>query len=357
MQVKLSKILVLTLLFSGIFYTGAIASNHPEEGSEKAVKTEIKEDINHHLQDSYDFHLFTDKETNTHYGFPLPVILWDNGLHVFLSSKFHHGEEVAESNGNYYALYHNHIYKTDAEGTLNHDEEGNITNGKPFDLSITKNVFVSIMVSLLLIWVFSGMARTYSGKPIPSGFGRLMEPVVIFIRDEVARPNIGEKHYKRYMPFLLTVFFFIWFLNMFGLTPLGINVTGNIAVTFTLALFTFVITQFSGNKHYWKHIFWMPGVPYAMRIILAPIELLGVFIKPFALLIRLYANMSAGHVVMMSLIGLLFIFHNWFARGAFLGLTLFLSIIEFFVALLQAYIFTMLSALYFGMAVEEHNDH
>lgn len=357
MQAKLLKLLALTLsltIFSSAF---ANPSEPTEAGGENDIKKEIKQDISHHLQDSYDFHLFTDKETNTHYGFPLPVILWDGGLHVFMSSKFHHGEDIAESNGNYYMLHHNHIYKTDAEGTVKYDDEGHIINEKPFDISITKNVFVSICVALMIFLLFSGMAKHYKSGPLPKGFGRLMEPLVIFIRDEVARPNIGDKHYRNYMGYLLTVFFFIWFLNMFGLTPLGINVTGNIAVTFALALITFVITQFTANKNYWQHIFWMPGVPYPMRIILAPIELLGVFIKPFALLIRLYANMSAGHVVMMSLIGLLFIFHNWFARGAFLGLTLFLSIIEFFVALLQAYIFTMLSALYFGMAVEEHGHH
>jgi F-type H+-transporting ATPase subunit a len=159
------------------------------------------------------------------------------------------------------------------------------------------------------------------------------------------------------MGFLLTIFFFIWIVNLVGLTPLGINVTGNIAVTFALALMTFLITQVTANSNYWKHIFWMPGVPVPMKIILAPIELLGVFIKPFALMIRLYANISAGHIVLMSLIGLLFVFHNWFARGAFLGLTLFLSVIELLVAFLQAYIFTMLSALYFGFAVEEHEHH
>ncbi len=135
--------------------------------------------------------------------------------------------------------------------------------------------------------------------------------LVVYIRDEIAIPNIGEKHYKKYMSFLLTVFFFVWFLNLFGLTPLGVNVTGNIAVTFALAILTFLITQFSGNKNYWKHIFWMPGVPVPMKIILAPIELLGVFIKPFALMIRLYANIMAGHIVLMSLVGLIFVFQNW----------------------------------------------
>lgn len=347
-----------TLIFIGVFSLGSIASESSSHSTENGdTKSEIKQDIKHHLQDAYDFHLFTDKTTNTHYGFPLPVILFDDGLKVFLSSKFHHGESVAEVDGNFYMLHHNHIYKTDADGTVNYDEQGHITNQKPLDFSITKNVFSALLAAILMFWLFSSMAKSYQRGPLPTGFGRFVEPVVIFIRDEVARPNIGEKHYKKFMGYLLTIFFFIWIVNLFGLTPLGINVTGNIAVTFSLAFLTFLITQFTAKAYYWKHIFWMPGVPTFMKIVLAPIELLGVFIKPFALMIRLYANITAGHVVLMSLIGLLFIFHNWFARGAFFGLTIFLSLIELLVAFLQAYIFTLLSALYFGFAVEEHDDH
>lgn len=338
------------------FASEDLTQNNDSTGSD--LRVEIKEDIKHHLLDAYDFHLFTDKTTGTHYSFPLPIILFDGGLHMFSSSSFHHGEDVVESKGNYYALYHNHIYKTDELGTINYSDEGEVINEAPMDFSLTKNVFVLICVSALLFFLFKGMASSYGRNGgVPSGFGKFMEPIVIFVRDEIARPNIGEKHYRKYMGYLLTVFFFIWCLNLFGLTPLGINVTGNIAVTFALALITFIITQVTANANYWKHIFWMPGVPMLMKIVLAPIELLGVFIKPFALMIRLYANMSAGHIVLMSLIGLLFIFQNWFARGAFLGLTLFLSVIELLVALLQAYIFTMLTALYFGFAVEEHDDH
>jgi F-type H+-transporting ATPase subunit a len=296
--------------------------------------------------------------------FPLPVILVDEGLQVFSSSKFHHGEEVAESNGKFYALYHNKIYRTNAAGDLSFDEEhdakeGDLhpTNVKPLDLSITKNVLTIMLFSIFIFLLFRNFAKSYRKSPIPNKVGRFLEPLVLFVRDEIAIPNIGEKHYQKYMSYLLTVFFFIWFINLAGLTPLGINVTGNIAVTFCLALITFLITQFTSKKDYWKHIFWMPGVPTPMKLILAPIELLGVFIKPFALMIRLYANMSAGHIVLMSLIGLLYIFENWLAKGAFFSLTLFLSIIELLVAFLQAYIFTMLTALYFGGAVAEHEHH
>ncbi|MDA9967799.1 F0F1 ATP synthase subunit A [Salibacteraceae bacterium] len=321
-----------------------------------SMKEEIKAHISHHLQDVHDFHLYTDTETNTHVGFPLPIILIDDGIQIFSSSKFHHGESVAENNGNYYKLYHGKIYKTDAAGTLEvHD--GHVHGEKPLDFSITKNVFSIMAFALMLILLFTGAARSYKKSLVPSGSAKFLEPLIIFVRDEIAIPNIGEKHYKRFMSYLLTVFFFIWLVNLFGLTPLGINVTNSISVTFALAIMTFVITQFNGKSEYWKHIFWMPGVPVPMKILLAPIELLGVFIKPFALLIRLYANITAGHIVLMSLIGLMFIFHSWIGSTLSFGLSVFISLIELLVAALQAYIFTMLTALYFGSAVAEHEHH
>lgn len=327
---------------------------HVDESQDKKAK--VNAFIEHHLQDSHDFVFFSDEEENKHYGFSLPVILWDNGLKVFSSSKLHHGETVAEVDGSFYKLYHGKIYKTDAEGTISYDEHHHPTNTKPLDFSITKNVVSMLFVSALLLFMFVGLARSYKKGPIPTGFGRILEPLIIFIRDEIAIPNIGEKKYRRFMGFLLTVFFFIWLLNLLGMTPLGINVTGNIAVTVCLALFTYLITQFSANKDYWKHIFWMPGVPVPMKIILAPIELLGTLTKPFALLIRLFANITAGHVVIMSLIAMIFVGKNLAADLPIsLGLTLFISVIEILVAFLQAFIFTMLSSLFIGMAVQDHH--
>lgn len=342
------------LLFVIAFSANAQHENTNVEHAEKDLKTTIKEDIRHHIQDSHDFTLFHSKEDGTGLSMPLPIFLWDNGLQVFMSSKFHFGETVAENNGNYYKLYHNKIYKTNSEGVIHYDEAHQPTNVKPLDFSITKNVVMIIITGALMLLLFGGLAKSFGKGPIAKGAGRFFEPIVIYIRDDIAKPNIGEKHYKRYMSYLLTIFFFIWFLNLFGLTPLGTNVTGNIAVTFALALITFIITQITANKNYWKHIFWMPGVPWPMKIILAPIELLGVFIKPFALMIRLYANIMAGHVVLMSIIGLMFIFKNWIGSSLSFFLAFFLSLIELLVVALQAYIFTMLSALYFGFAVEEH---
>ncbi|MGB1449259.1 MAG: F0F1 ATP synthase subunit A [Flavobacteriaceae bacterium] len=353
-------------LFAILFASFSFA-NTKEEAKGGDLKTEIKEYIAHHLLDSYDFSLLSytnDQGEHVYIGAPLPIILWDNGLKVFLSSKFHHGETVAEVDGNYYALYHNKIYKTDAAGTINYDEAHHPSNAKPLDFSITKSVVSMIIVFLIMFFLFKNLAESYAKNGgIAAGVGRFFEPIVLYVRDDIARPNIGEKKYKKYMNFLLTIFFFIWFLNILGLTPLGVNVTGNIAVTFGLALLTFLITNFTGTKDYWLHVFdplgstipWFAKIP--LYIILIPIEVLGVFIKPFSLLIRLYANMQAGHIVLMSLIGLMFIFKSWLGSSLSLGLAFAISLIEILVALLQAYIFTMLSALYFGFAAEEHEHH
>ena len=329
--------------------------------SEKAArKGGVKGYINHHLEDSHDFHLFSYESNgeHKHVGFPLPIILIDDGIKVFMSSEFEHGHHVVEKGGNHYRLYHGKIYKTGASGIIKtaHDDHHEIFNEAPVDLSITKNVVFIMIFLVILFFMFRSMARSYANNNLmPKGMGRFLEPIVIFVRDEIAIPNIGEKHYKRFMPYLLSVFFFIWLVNLFGLTPLGVNVTNSLAVTACLALFTFLITTFSAKKDYWMHIFWMPGVPVPMKIILAPIELLGIFIKPFSLMIRLFANITAGHVVLMSLMAMV-IYNSWYGSPLSFLLTSALGAIEILVAALQAYIFTMLSALYFGAAVEEH-DH
>jgi len=363
-RINLIKILTLLLLTVTISVNAQQdledVSHEEHQESSKDLKTEIKEYITHHLLDSYDFSLYsytTDAGEHKYIGAPLPVIIYDDGLKVFSSSKFHHGETLAEVDGNFYKLYHNKIYKTDAQGTINYDEEHHPTNTKPLDFSITKNVVFILLVAVLMFFLFTRMAKSYKGNLMPKGMGRLLEPVVLYIRDDIAIANIGEKHYRKYMGYLLTVFFFVWIINLMGLTPLGVNVTNNIAVTFALALITYLLTTFTGNKNYWKHIFWMPGVPWPMKIILAPIELLGTIIKPFSLMIRLYANITAGHIVLMSIIGLMFIFKSWIGSPLSFGLAFVLALLELLVATLQAYIFTMLSALYFGMAVEEHDDH
>lgn len=337
----------------------AVAEKALTETEQK--EEERKEFIKHHLLDSHDFHLFSyGKESGheKHIGFPLPVILWDNGIHIFSSSKFEHGHAVAESNGSFYKINHHDgkIYKTDAAGTFTENEKGHVENDKPIDFSITKNVTMILFTGLLMFLLFAGLGKSYKKNgSIAKGAGRFFEPIILYVRDDIAIPNIGEKHYRKYMSFLLTIFFFVWFMNMFGLTPLGVNVTGNIAITGALAIIAYFITTFTAKKDYWGHIFWMPGVPVPMKFVLAPIELLGTIIKPFSLMIRLYANMLAGHVVLMSLVALMYKADSIVGSPLAFLLAFVLTILEVLVALLQAYIFTMLAALYFGSAVEEHH--
>ena len=371
--------------FLAILFTLAITSvtfAKSDNTDHKDTPEEVKGFIKHHLKDAHYFELFHGAKM------PLPIIVWDNGIQFFLSSDFKKVEvkEVAapdstitfvllsesdsvakertdylyESKSSNYSIFHGKIVAAkhgDMLLKINSDGKKKlVSHSSLIDLSITKNVLMTLLICVLIFFLFTGLSKSYKKGPIPSGFGRLLEPLVLFIRDDIAIPNIGEKHYKRYMSYLLTVFFFIWIVNLAGMTPLGINITGNIAITFSLALITYLITQFTANKNYWGHIFWMPGVPVPMKFVLMPIELLGTIIKPFSLMIRLYANITAGHVVLMSLIGLVFFASNLFAFGSFFGLTLFLGVIELLVAFLQAYIFTMLTALYFGAAVEEHHD-
>ena len=362
----------------GLFiFCVASASGEPlksdgESNDDGAItsETQINEYILHHIKDAHDFHLFSYNDSEghrKHIGFPLPVIVYSSkGLRTFMSSEFHHddsGHHVVESDGVSLVKYHEKIYElNEGAHSVEFDEAHHPTNAHAvLDLSITKSVFGFLLVSILMLIAFGRLANQYKKQAIPTGLGRVLEPLILYVRDEIARPNIGEKHYRRFTGFLMTVFFFIWISNLLGLTPLGFNITGQLAVTFTLALFTFLITQFSGNKDYWKHIFWMPGVPVPMKIILAPIELLGTLTKPFSLMIRLFANISAGHIVVMSLISIAIIMKSTLgATGATLlslALSFFLTLIELLVAFLQAYIFTMLSALFIGMAVEEHDHH
>ncbi|MBA5792016.1 F0F1 ATP synthase subunit A [Flavobacterium sp. xlx-214] len=326
----------------------------------------VQEYVQHHLMDDHYYSFYGDAEAHRHYGFALPVILIDNGLKVFMSSEdFVYNGKVVENGGQHYKYYHGKIYKTDAAGTIKYDAEHHPTNEKPLDFSITKNVVGLLLAAFLLFLGFTALARTYKSSPnnLPKGFARALEPLVIYVRDEMARPNIGDKKYKKFMPYLLSVFFLIFLLNILGLTPLGLNVTGNISVTVCLALFTFLYTNISANADYWKHIFWMPGVPAPMKIVLAPIEVLGMFTKPFSLLIRLFANITAGHSVVMGLIAVAFVMKQSLgaagATGVSFLLSTFLVFLEILVAFLQAFIFTMLSSLFIGSAVQEHahDDH
>jgi len=317
-------------------------------------KENINKAVDLALLDSHFYGFFSDEEAGKHYGFHLPVIIVDDGIKIFSSAEFDFGNNIVEKDGNYYVYYRSKIYKTDASGELTFNEKGFPTNKKPLDLSITKNVFSSILIAILMILIFVSMAKTYKNNQLPKGFGRVLEPMIVFIRDDIAKNSIGPKYHK-FTGFLLTIFFFILFLNLFGMMPFGTNVTGSITVTIALAMITFFVTQFSGNKNYWKHIFWFPDVHPIVKIILIPIELLGMITKPFSLMIRLFANMTAGQVMGMMFVGFIFIFRTWVAGTAFFGFSIFISILGLLVAFLKAYIFTLLSSLYIAAAVEEEH--
>ncbi|MBT7135153.1 MAG: F0F1 ATP synthase subunit A [Polaribacter sp.] len=377
MKVAQNTIKFLLIVSIALFSIASFASDSEtkhdkqNDGGRINTKEEVEAYILHHIKDSHDFSLFSytsDDGERKHVGFPLPVILWSSeGLVSFMSSEFHHNDDghvLVEKNGLKFAKIHSKIYELDkGASTLSFDETHHATNAhKVLDFSITKSVVGILLIGFLLLFWFSSLAKQYKTKKIPTGFARVLEPLVLYVRDEIARPNIGEKHYRRFTGYLLTVFFFIWVLNLAGLTPLGFNVTGQLAVTGCLAIFTLVIYTVSGNKEYWMHMIWMPGVPVLIRPVLAIIELAGALvIKPFSLLVRLFANISAGHIVVMSLIAIMFTLKESLgvvgATGLSLVLSFFITLIEVLVAFLQAYIFTMLSALFIGMAVAESEHH
>ncbi|MDD3858990.1 MAG: F0F1 ATP synthase subunit A [Bacteroidales bacterium] len=356
--------LLVSIFFLLSFGNTAKASEHGDEGAEKEG-FDVIDLIMHHIKDAHEWHILDYKKsdgTEKSVSVPLPIIVYYDGqLDIFMSSQFEHGHKIVEKGKNKYILHHERIYLADENGELKFEEkEGEhiVLNEKPLDFSITKNIFSMIIVSLLLIWIFVSVAKAYKKHPgRPYGLQALMEMLIMFVKDEIVYPNLGKKTDK-FLPFLLTIFFFILLNNLMGIIPIfpgGANVTGNIAVTMTLALFTFFAINLNGNKHYWKHILWMPGVPVFVRPILAIVELMGMIVKPVALTIRLFANITAGHIIILSLVSLIFIFESLTMSPVSFIFVLFMNCLELLVAFLQAYIFTMLSSLFIGMAVEEHH--
>jgi F-type H+-transporting ATPase subunit a len=311
----------------------------------EAKKFDPKEVILEHIADSHYWHVFKDTYI------PLPVILYTNkGIEIFSSSVFNHGKATYAGNYNY-GLVKDKIKAVNTAGEVD-------ASTKVWDFSITRNVAAMWMSMLILLIIFFSVAGAYRKRvgKAPKGLQSFMEPLVLFVRDEVAIPNIGIKH-ARYMPLLLTMFFFILISNLLGLVPFfpgGFNLTGNIAVTITLAVITLITVNVSGNKYYWKHIF-APGIPLWLYPIMVPVELIGIISRPFALMIRLFANITAGHIVVLSLISLIFIFNTLWMSPVSVVFVVFMDTIELLVAFLQAFIFTMLTALFIGMAVEEHH--
>jgi F-type H+-transporting ATPase subunit a len=350
-QVKIRKISAI-ILGVMLLFTVQVSNAAAAKGDEEYNPGKM---IVHHVVDAHEWHILS--WGDTHVSIPLPVILYDNGeLVVFMSGKFHHPPE-----GFKYEVKH----EGPNEGKIVNTETGEL----PLDLSITKNV-ASMLISMILISIlFISIGKSYTRRKgkAPKGIQSLLEPLIIFIRDDVAKASIGEHKYEKYLPYLLTLFFFIFLNNLLGLVPIfpgGANLTGNIAVTGVMALFTFIITTFSGNKNYWMHIFNTPGVPWWLKIpvpLMPVVELMGVFTKPFVLMVRLFANITAGHIIVLGFMSLIFIFGGMHAGIGYgvsivsVGFAVFMLLLELLVAFIQAYVFTLLSALYFGMATEEHH--
>jgi len=354
---------ILVLVFT--FYSSLCASEKVEHGTEDQVEEAFDptEVIEHHIANAHVWHVLSygEGEHQKHIEIPLPIILINEGkFHFFMYSRFDHESKIAEDNGNYFIYHKGTIYNTDLEGNIDIDENGHIKNTKPWDFSLTKNVWSMWLSIALLLWLFIFIAIKYNGTPSsPKGIQSLFEPIILFIKDDIIVDQIGKDKADKFIPYLLTLFFFIWINNLIGLVPFfpgGSNFTGNISVTMVLALITFFITNINGSKSYWKHTLLAPGVPSVVKVILIPVEILGLFTKPFALMIRLMANITAGHIIIISLVSLIFIMKSVFVSPASIGLAVVMSVLELFVAILQAYIFTLLSALFIGMAIkdEEH---
>ena len=373
---------ILSILFSN-----SISAQHQEPEHGPAQKPEKKKTFNAqevifgHILDGHEFHFFDITKKNGEkkpVGIPLPVIIYSpqKGLDVFMSSKFDHGHEEYKG---YRIIDEHYLEKLKGQGydlkkeglslgkliAVNENDQWD-KSVKFYDLSLTRNVVQMILALALLVWIMIAVAKRYQRgegvKTAPKGLQNLIEPIITFVRDEVAKPNLGHK-WEKYLPYLLTLFFFILINNLFGLIPGTANVTGNIAFTFVLGIISFIVILASSKKHYWGHIFNPPGMPLWVKFILVPVEFVSVFVKPMALIIRLFANMVAGHIIIICLISLIFIFS---AMNKNIGIasspvavafTVFIYFIEILVAFLQAYIFAMLTAVFIGQAFEGEHHH
>ncbi|HEY5509639.1 MAG TPA: F0F1 ATP synthase subunit A [Prolixibacteraceae bacterium] len=363
-MLKVFRIFIILLFIVPCSFVKANTEEKPSSTLESTgEKFNASKLIMEHIADAYEWHIA--KFGDSQLSLPLPVILYSqtSGFHIFISSKFHHGHEtysgfriVGEE-----SKYKGKVVELAPDGT----------EVRPYDFSITKNV-ASLFVSIfLLLVIFISIAKRYKeehNRP-PKGLQSWLEPVILFVRDDVVRASIGEEKYKKYLPYLLTVFFFILINNLMGLIPIipgGANLTGNIAVTMVLALFTFAIILFSGSKDYYLHIVNAPGIPWWLKLpipLMPIVEIMGVFTKPFVLMVRLFANITAGHIIALGFYSLIFIFgerspiQGYGVSIVTIAFTIFMGLLELLVAFIQAYVFTLLSALYIGMALEQHNEH
>ena len=356
-----------------------------EASGENGKEVDVAALMIHHVTDSHDWHFFDIPQGDGNYtpvAIHLPWILYSSQSGL----EFYPSTEALLATGKY-AVHHEHVIPilpkgpenhADIIGTHDHAENSDHSSASHeayekdpgtmlLDFSITKTVLQIMIVGLMLILVFTSIAKSYRNRPgqAPKGLQSLLEPVILFVRDDIAKPNLQGKH-EKFLPYLLTLFFFIWFSNILGLTPLNSNISGNVSVSVALAILTFLITTLYASKSYWGHIFWFPGVPLPVKFLMLPVELVGMFTKPFALTVRLFANIAAGHLMILALIGLIFILGKGGSSiGAGLGIApltvafgIFVFCLEVLVAAVQAYVFTLLTAVFIGQAMEDHShDH
>lgn len=339
----LKYILILFFLFGKNYFTQSCGY------LKKKKIINIEELIFHHISD-YRKWIFWEKGKKN-VSLSLPIILWDKGFQFLDSTILSTDNNCLKQSGNFYRKMQENIYKTDFFGSLQKDIMGHILNKKPLDFSFTKNAFASFISFLLIFFLLKKIQFSYKAYQATSFIFKLLEPIIIFVKDEITIPHIGICRYKSYLPCLLTIFFYIFFNNILGFFPSGANVTGNISTTFLLSFTIFIIVNVNSNKSYWRHILWMPEIPFPVRILLAPIELIGIVVRPFTLCIRLFANITAGHIIIISFISLIFIFKNIPVIVLSVSFTLFILSLKIIVAILQAFIFTTLSALFIGRAI------
>ena len=367
--------LLILVVFAAVCTPVLSSDSHDEHEGQHDAHGEFNASdfIIHHIADAHEIHLWGEGASAVH--IPLPVILYskEHGFDAFMSSAFEgHGEvRLAKRTSEVtYALSHGHISVHDEHAGHDHSDHAGHDHSDHdhidlYDLSITKSIFGMLMMMVLMLVLFGSMAKSYarSAGQAPKGLANALEPMVLFLRDEVAIPNIGEKKADKFLPFLMTVFFFIFFANLLGLIPFigGFNITGTLSITMVMAAMVFLITAFNGNKNYWGHLFWPPGVPLFVMPIIIPIEIVGMFLKPIVLMIRLTANISAGHIIILSFVSLILIFGQGgdaMAAGFGIGIfstafMIFMYCLELLVAFLQAFVFTLLAAIYFGEATHE----
>jgi F-type H+-transporting ATPase subunit a len=347
--------IITCLLLCWAISTGTLLASSSESKDENEEKFDATEMIMHHIADSHEWHVITfnaGHENEISLTIPLPIILWHKGLHVFSSSKIHN-EDVIKIGNDYVVYNHGHFYFADSEGNSDH-------SAKPLDFSITQNVASMLMSALILLLIFGTAANGYAkrgGLSVPKGIQLLVEPLVLFVRDDIIKEQIHDKKKAAFFtPYLITLFCFIIINNIIGLVPFfpgGSNVSGNISFTFTMAFISFLAVNIFAPKGYWKHTFTAPGIPIPIKIFIVPVEFIGLFTKPFALMLRLFANITAGHIIILSLTSIIFVLGTIAASPLTIILSFMMFCLELLVAFLQAYIFTLLTALFIGMAVNE----